>query len=74
METNVDFQVPHTPALLQLASEGKPLPLHGDCLLLVQTLLKAGYVRAKIVPSENATELVCVLTPEGDAFLKWMSE
>jgi hypothetical protein len=68
------FHVPHTPALLQLASEGKPLPLHGECLFLVQTLLRAGYIRAKIVPSEDATELVCVLTPEGGAFFKWMSE
>lgn len=70
----MDFQVPYTPALLQLASEGKPLPLHGECLFLVQTLLKAGHIRAKIVPSEDATELVCVLTPEGEAFFKWMSE
>lgn len=70
----MDLQVPYTPALLELASEGKPLPLHGECLFLVQTLLRAGYVRAKIVPSEDATELVCVLTPEGDAFLKWISE
>jgi hypothetical protein len=66
--------IPYTPQLLQLASEGRPLPLDGPNLMLVQTLLKAGYIRTVVVPSENATELLCELTPMGVAFYNWLYE
>lgn len=66
--------LPYTPHLLQLASEGRPLPLDGPNLMLVQALLRSGYLRAVIVPSENATELVCELTPSGEAFYNWLHE
>lgn len=66
--------VPYTPRLLYLASQGEPLPLDGENLMWVQTLLRAGYIRAEIVPSEDATQLVCRLTPLGEEFLKWFEE
>ncbi len=66
--------VPYTPALLQLASEGKPLPLVGENLGWVQMLLSSGYIQAGIMPSENATQLVCRLTTKGEALYQWLSE
>lgn len=71
----MDFnQAPYTPALLYMASQGQPLSLAGDNLMWVQTLLRGGYIRAEVVPSDNATQLVCKLTPKGEAFLKWLAE
>lgn len=66
--------VPYTPALLQLASEGKPLPLEGENLTWVQALISSGYIRTEVVPSEDATELVCRLTPAGEALYQWLNE
>lgn len=66
--------IPHTPRLLQLASEGRSLPLDGPNLMLVQALLRAGYIRAVVVPSESATQLLCELTPMGQAFYNWLYE
>lgn len=68
----MELQVPRTPRLLYPASQGEPLPLDGDNLFWVQTLLEAGYIRAQIVPSEHATQLVCRLTPSGEDFFKWL--
>ena len=70
MDALMDLQVPYTPRLLYLASQGQPLPLKGDNLFWVQTLLKAGFIRAKVVPHEHATQLVCRLTPIGEDFFK----
>jgi hypothetical protein len=66
--------IPYTPHLLQLASEGRPLPLDGPNLMLVQTLLRSGYIETKVVPDENATELSCHLTPLGEEFYNWLYE
>jgi len=67
-------EVPYTPALLQLASEGKPLPLEGENLMWVQTLLTSGYIQTELMASDDATQLVCRLTPKGEAFYLWLIE
>ena len=66
------YSLPYTPFLLQLASEGRPLPLDGPNLAAVQALLRSGHIRAVVVPSENATELLCQLTPLGEEFYHWL--
>jgi hypothetical protein len=72
--TIVHLPVPHTPRLLYLASLGEPLPLDEENLFWVQTLLRAGYIRAAVVPDEHATRLVCRLTPLGESFLEYFNE
>jgi hypothetical protein len=69
----VRLPVPHTPRLLYLASLGEPLPLDGENLFLVKTLLRAGYIRAEVVPDEQATQLVCRLTPLGESFFEYFN-
>ena len=70
----VPHSLPYTPHLLQLASEGQPLPLDGPNLMLVKALLQSGYIRADVVPDENAIELLCHLTPLGEEFYNWLYE
>lgn len=63
--------VPYTPRLLYLASQGEPLPLDAEHTVWVQMLLRSGHIRAETVPKEQATKLMCRLTPKGEEFLKW---
>lgn len=71
--TIVRLPVPYTPRLLYLASLGEPLPLDGESLFWVQTLLRAGYIRAEVIPDEHATQLVCRLTPLGESFFEYFN-
>ncbi len=68
------FEVPRTPRLLYLASLGEPLPLDEGNLFCVQALFKGGYIRAEIIFNQNATQLVCKLTPLGEEFLRWFDD
>lgn len=62
-----------SPYLLELAQKGKPLPLDGNNLHLVHGLIEAKMIKFEYVPAPGAGSLVAQITPEGEAFLKWLS-
>lgn len=62
-----------SPYLLELALMGKPLPLNGDNLHLVQGLIRSEMITVQYVPTESGGTLQAKITEKGESFLKWLS-
>ena len=62
-----------SPYLLELALMGKPLPLDGDNLHLVQALIRSEMLTVQYVPTNDAGTLQAAITDKGLAFLKWLN-
>jgi len=63
-----------SPYLLELARKGKPLPLDGDNLHLVQGLIKSQMIALLYAPNDGDGTLHATITAKGESFLKWLSQ